>query len=394
MARNKKAVEDKAAKQKATATKRQARKRRRIKRVRLIEGDKLLACKKYSASIPYSRVATDFAEQYSNKAYDFKLVAKDDVQNWFFVIAADKKYEIAQEELVVPTDYALLWVVAQEGNNALVIIPHIDSTVIGATKDGEVIYVQTARVNVYAENLDGLSVAVDTALSELRESKIVVGVAYIVNPPEEIPLRVINMFKAFDLSAEVVVLDPALYQGDLTLNVTHAFRKKQTFTNFFAAMQQNRRKVLLTVLSLLSAFLWAYLPAHGVLSLAKNITLNTSAQITSDITQIQNSKQMFNETLQGLSNKLTTLSSYKEAYDKLPSVNWAPVVEVIMSDPHVTSFRISGNQANITYEGATSKQLDQYVNKLLTSGYFSAVPPYTRTLKPSTYSITVEVKLP
>jgi len=93
----------------------------------------------------------------------------------------------------------------------------------------------------------------------------------------------------------------------------------------------------LTVLSLLSAFLWAYLPAHGVLSLAKNITLNTSAQITSDIIQIQNSKQVFNETLQGLSNKLTTLSSYKEAYDKLPSVNWAPVVEVIMSDPHVTS---------------------------------------------------------
>jgi hypothetical protein len=270
----------------------------------------------------------------------------------------------------------------------------MDSTIIGATKDGEVIYVQTARVNVYAENLDGLSVAVDTALSELRESKIVVGTVYIVNPPEEVPLRVINMFKAFDLPAEVVMLDPALYQGDLTLNVTHAFRKKQTFTNFFASMQQNRRNVLLAVLSLLSVFLWTYLPAHGVLSLAENITLNTSAQITSDITQIQNSKQAFSETLQGLSNKLTTLSNYKQAYDNLSAVNWSPIVEVILSDPHVTSFRVFGNQANITYEGATSKQLDQYVNKLLTSGYFSAVPPYTRTLKPSTYSITVEVKLP
>lgn len=391
--RRKEKSEEQTVKQK-TVTKQKQRKRGKRKRVRLIDGEKLIACKKYSSSVPYSRVATDFAEQYSNKAYDFKLVAKDDWQNWFFIIVADKKYEIAQEELVVPTDYALLWVAAQEQENALVLVPHQDSLVIGAVKDGEVIYVQETRVSIYSEMLDGLSVAVDTALTELRESKIVVNTAYIVNPPEEVPLRVINLFKAFDLPSQVINVDPALYQGDLTFNVNYAYRKKFSFSTFFATMEQNRRKIILEILSVLTAFMWAYLPAHATLNLVKDITVATSVEIQHDINRIQSSKQAFSATLENISRKLNTLESYKTLYNQLPAVDYISLSKIILSDPHVTTFSISGNQANITFASATSKELDVYVDKLLSSNYFNSVQLYPRIANPQGYTIIAEVKMP
>ena len=355
----------------------------------------VIACKKYPLTMPYSKVVADFTAAYANKAFDFKLVAKDDFQNWFFVIVANKKYEISREEMVVPIDYALMHLIAQHGETAVVLIPYSESSVIGVVKDKEVIYAQQFNFSIYSGRLDSLSFAISSVLDEMKVSKVIPDVSYIVNPPQTVAKSVLDMFQSFELPAEVIpenILNPLSYKGDLSLNPAYAFRNRKSLSNFLFTMQQNQRQIITTVLSFLVVFLWTYVPAHAVINTVNHTYSNSVYKMEQTLSEIQNKKKIFGDILDNLEKKKMAIDNYNVAFQQInQNTDIVPAFQTILSYPSLISLEYSGDGFSITFT-ATTTDIDTYFNMLLRSGYFNSIQVVSRINKPATYTVKVGVK--
>jgi len=374
-----------------------SKKRVSNKSVKIIEHSEtdVFTCKKYPVTIPLSKVSADFQNQYGSRAYDFKLVAKNEFESWFIVIAANKKYENSKEELVVPIDYAIMHSLAQKTGSALVVIPYDTSTMIGVVKDKEVVYVQEIQFSIYAqEKLNGVEIAISSILDEIRQSKIVPSMVYIANPTYPVPNYIISMFNNMDINPDVIppgTIDIEQYNGDLSLNSKYAFRNRKSITTFLFSMAQNRRKIVSTALAMITMFMWVYFPASEVIRIIDTSYTSTSAEIQQTILQIQQQKQIFKDTLQNIENKKSMVENYNASFKKINNPDLTPIIKVILSNPNVTSISYSGGTFTITFTANSTADIDSYFKTLLQSGYFSVLQPVVRTSKPSTYSIQVVI---
>lgn len=349
----------------------------------------------YPASMPRSRIAVDIQQKLGHYAYDVKLSAESETSVLYVAIASTIVKQVYKENLVVPVDYAILWVAGYTiSEPAVVVIPYETDTVIGVIIDHTVVSVYTEQVSLFSESsIATLSKIIkDIIMQFQQEFMVVINDIYIANSPRQIPISTVNILSSENqYNVNAITVDPSTYNGELTLNSKYSLIRTKPISRRINEIELDKRKMIITALALTGVFLWTYFPVNSVISYANSVYLKAQREARMSIVKIEKNKAQFEKLITEVQNKVQNVNNYKQAYAKFHTFDAEKVFSVIMSSPKIKSIRMEGNVITINALFSSPSELDAYIDKLLLSGYFTQIMPMGRSEKTSLYNISVTV---
>ena len=346
----------------------------------------------FLVTMPVKDVSINISKIYSKYAYDYKKVAEDGDKTWYVGISGPKQYASAKEELVVPDEYAKIYLASKDTEGwALIIVPYMKDVVFGIAKDGSIMYVVKKDISLFTSSIDRISALVNNIIREVSNLyPINISKTVIVDPPQPLSSEVIDLLSGLQLKPLVNnLINPSDYDGVLTLNKKYAFHLQNTPVSLLSNATKTVRNVIVYSLLFLVAFSWTYFPLHAAVGYVNMQYKKAIQDVIRDTRVIIANKSVFQEAIKDLEAKENQIEDYKKVASSFSHDDFVPILSTIMKNEkeNIQSVQYSNGTFVITISLPNASYLDSYIKQLLLSGYFASIVPTDRSSQKSTYTV-------